>query len=339
MIRAAVFASLVVFAVPAAAQVTGALPPRPVPTLRATTIVTSDLVRIGDLVDNAGAAASVPIFRSPDYGTTGAVPVAQVLDAIRAHDLVLVDTGNVSEIAVTRAGRAISVKEIEDRIARAFAGRVSLGEAKSLAVRLDREARPILLDPSASGELQVARSYYDPPSGRFDVVFELSAASGRLIRRRYTGALVEMADVAILTHSLGRGDIVRNSDIAIERRPRADVPGDIVTSADQVVGSAAKQALRAGYALRRADVMKPELVHRDEVVTLVYEVPGLLLTMRGKALDSGTEGDLVSVLNVQSKRTIQGYVSGPGRISIPAAANFAAIPVPAGERAARPVSE
>ena len=62
--------------------------------------------------------------------------------------------------------------------------------------------------------------------------------------------------------------------------------------------------------------MKPELVQRNETVTLHYEVPGIVLTMRGKALESGAEGDSVSVLNVQSKRTIQGVVTGPGHVTM-----------------------
>jgi flagellar basal body P-ring formation protein FlgA len=43
------------------------------PALRANVTVTGDIVRIGDLVDNAGAVAEVPIFRAPDLGTRGAV--------------------------------------------------------------------------------------------------------------------------------------------------------------------------------------------------------------------------------------------------------------------------
>jgi flagella basal body P-ring formation protein FlgA len=60
--------------------------------------------------------------------------------------------------------------------------------------------------------------------------------------------------------------------------------------------------------------MKPELVARNETVTLIFEIPGILLTVRGKALDSGAEGDVISVLNEQSKRTVQGVVVGPGRV-------------------------
>ena len=62
-----------------------------------------------------------------------------------------------------------------------------------------------------------------------------------------------------------------------------------------------RKQLRAGQALRVADLAKPDLVQRDDNVTLIYESTGLYLTIRGKALESGTEGDTVNVLNLQSQ--------------------------------------
>jgi flagella basal body P-ring formation protein FlgA len=38
--------------------------------------------------------------------------------------------------------------------------------------------------------------------------------------------------------------------------------------------------------------------------------------MRGKAIDAGSEGDTVSVMNLQSKRTVQGTVTGPGQVTM-----------------------
>src|SRR5439155_136890 len=85
----------------------------------------------------------------------------------------------------------------------------------------------------------------------------------------------------------------------------------------QAAGLIAKRALAAGKPIRQADLMKPELVARNETVTIVFEVPGIMLTTRGKALEAGAQGDLVNVLNVQSKRTVQATVSGPGRVTPP----------------------
>jgi flagella basal body P-ring formation protein FlgA len=241
------------------------------------------------------------------------VPVPQVLEAIRAHDLLLVDTGSLSEIEVTRAGQTIGTKDIESRIARAFAGRQGLGEAKGLVVTLDREARPIQIDPASSTQLQVVRAYYDRRLGRFDVTLEIPNTRTAL---RYTGTLTETVEVGVLMRTVARGDVLRNSDVVIERRPKSDVGADLVTSLDQAVGLAVRQQHQSGHMLRRADLVKPDLVRRDEAVTLIFEVPGITLTMRGKALESGTEGDLVNVLNVQSKRHVQGQVTGSGRVTV-----------------------
>ena len=79
---------------------------------------------------------------------------------------------------------------------------------------------------------------------------------------------------------------------------------------------AVRHPTRVGQPLRASDLMRPEIVHRNEPVTLVYEAPGLVLTVRGKAMDPGAEGDVISVLNSQSNRTIQGTVAGPARVVV-----------------------
>src|SRR5215467_5776163 len=107
-------AALAVLAAPAMAQVTGSLPPA-TPVLKRSVTVTNDVVRIGDLVDNAGANANVPLFRSPDIGTTGMVAASQVVQALRSHAIADVNTNGIDGIEVTRAGRAILKKEIEER--------------------------------------------------------------------------------------------------------------------------------------------------------------------------------------------------------------------------------
>ena len=78
----------------------------------------------------------------------------------------------------------------------------------------------------------------------------------------------------------------------------------------------ARKQLRAGQPLKSADLGKPDLVQRDQSVTLIYESVGLYLTIRGKALENGTEGDVVNVMNLQSKRTVSGVVTGRGQVTI-----------------------
>ena len=308
-----------IFVSTAYAQVTGSIPPTPA--LKRQVTVTNEIVRIGDLVENAGENASVPIFRAPDLGTTGAVPAPRVLDAIRAHGILLVDTKGVSEIVVSRASRVFTLRDIEAQVARAIAEQYGYTDFKALRVSFDREVRPIQAEPSANADLAVARLFHDPRTGRFDVSFEFPGDVGaRRGALRYTGTVVETVEAAVLTRPFGRGEVVKASDVTTERRPKAEVGSDIVGTATQAIGLAARQPLKAGQPLRSADLMRPEIVQRNEAVTIIFEAPGMMLTMRGKALDSGAEGDVVNVTNLQSKRNVQGVVTGPGRITVTGAA-------------------
>src|SRR3981189_1820068 len=104
------------------------------PVLRANVTVSGDIVRIGDVIDNAGSAAQIAIYRAPDLGTTGALSVAQVLTALRAHQVIGVDTRDLKEISVTRLARTLEGKDLEAQVARALEHRNGLGDAANLSL-------------------------------------------------------------------------------------------------------------------------------------------------------------------------------------------------------------
>jgi flagella basal body P-ring formation protein FlgA len=287
-----------------------------VPNLRAHINVSSDLVRIGDFIDTAGELAQVPLFRSPDLGTTGTVPVAQVLDALRAHNVIGVATNDIREVVVTREARTLSQKEIETEVLRALERRNGLGDAAHVLLNLDREVRVMQLDAAHQGALKPIAVRYDPRTTRFDVTFEIAREQGAApTRLRFTGTAIETVEVAVTTRSIERNEILKTSDVAIERRPKSEAIYDPAPR-ERALGMQLRKSARAGQYLRMADLAKPDLVQRDQNVTLIYETNGLYLTMRGKAIDAGSEGDTVSVMNLQSKRTVQGTVTGPGQVTM-----------------------
>lgn len=282
------------------------------PRLKSEAVVTGDLVRIGDLIENAGIVADVPIFRSPDLGSTGSVPAEAVIEAVRAHAIVGLDPGDVESVVVTRATRTIDADEIRQIIAEALAARYSLGSPDDIAVTLERTPQPVHVEPSLTQDLHVGQLTYDARSTRFHASVTVPGRRALWL----AGHAQPMADVVTLARPLARGDVIQASDLTIERRPRRRVARDVIAEADEAVGLAARNNLQAGSLLHAADLMKPELVRRNEAVTLVYQAPGISLTMRGKAVDSGAHGDSISVLNEQSRRTVQGVIVGPGRVLV-----------------------
>jgi flagella basal body P-ring formation protein FlgA len=286
------------------------------PVLHATVTVTSDVVRVGDLVDNAGTAAQIAVYRAPDLGTTGSVPTAQVLSVLRAHQVIGIDTKDIKQVTVTRRARNIDARDIQSAVAHALEHRGGLGDADNLTLTFDRELSDLHLEASNIGALEPVAVRVDSRSGHFDVTFEIANdASSAPTLLRYTGVAVETVAAAVLTRNVERTELLKSSDIVVERRPKAEVGNDGAVR-DQALGMQMRHSMRAGQALRVADLTKPDLVQRDQAVTLIYQTAGIYLTTRGKALESGTEGDVVSVLNPQSKRTVTGVVTGRGQVTI-----------------------
>ncbi|KRP86309.1 flagellar biosynthesis protein FlgA [Bradyrhizobium yuanmingense] len=293
------------------------------PTLRASVTVTSDVVRIGDLIDNAGSAALIPVYRSPDLGTTGTLTVGQVLSVLRAKQVIGVMTGDIKEVQVTRLARTLASKDIENAVAASLERRFGLGDAANITITFDRSVAEMRLDASNSGALQPVATRYDARSGRFDIAFEIAndgnAAPTKL---RFTGTAIETVEVAVLTRDIDRAELLKSSDLSLERRPKAEVTGE-PASRDRSIGMQLRRAMRAGTPIRAADLVRPDFVVRDQAVTIIYQVPGLYLTTRGKAIESGAEGDTVSVLNLHSKRTLTGIVTGRGQVTVQGASQSA----------------
>ncbi|HEY7230724.1 MAG TPA: flagellar basal body P-ring formation chaperone FlgA [Pseudolabrys sp.] len=325
----AAFLAWAAFVAPSNAQTTVQPDPgRPV--LKAKAVIHGDIVRIGDLIENAGVVAAVPIFRAPDLGHTGTVSTDAVLNAIRDHALIGIDTAGLDEVVVTRASRPVPSADIEALIARALSARFNLGASKDIVVNLGQDTRTIYVEPSAVGEPRVTHIDYDARSARFDAMIEIPAASGKRSVLRFAGRATPMVEIATIGRTIERGTIIKAADVVMDRRPRAEVGRDIITRREDAAGLAARGTLQGGRPLRAADLMKPDLIQRNESVTLVYEAPGIVLTIRGRANEGGVEGDVISVLNEHSKRLVHGVIIGPGRVAVTSGSPRLAANTPAG---------
>lgn len=291
------------------------------PVLRHDVTVAGDIVRLGDLFDNAGRHADVAVFRSPDPGHTGQVPAWRIVEAARRAGLEPETADRDRDVSVTRDARIVPLAEMEEKIAAALASSLGLGDSSRVQVVFDRGTRPLTVERQASGQVDILRLDHDPRSGRFDAVLGIRG-SGRSERAggfRVHGTANELVEFAVPARTIGRGEVVRASDLVIDRKPRNTLPmmtADTVVSLAQAVGLAARRPLSPERPFRTIDLMKPELVERNANVIIIVELPGLSLTMRGRALEAGAEGDVIQVENIQSRKRLQAVVTGLNRVSL-----------------------
>jgi flagella basal body P-ring formation protein FlgA len=300
--------AVLVTADPVSAQV-------PTPTLKGDVTVTGEVVKLGDVIANAGGVADMPAFRAPPLGRAGTIQAARVVEAARTAGLSL-DPGALGQIVVSRASRRVAKAEIEIAVRKALANRYALDNA-DVSLVLEGNEAVVHVEQDATEDVSVTDLVFDARSRRVEAVIIVPGSRSLTLKPlRTAGQVVETVDVPMLTRALGRGEALRDGDVRIERRPRAEFQALGFVDVMAIGGRIARNNLQAGAVLRDTDLARQDLVEKNGVVTVVYESPGIALSMRGKALESGALGDVVQVQNTHSKRTLQGTVTAPGVVSV-----------------------
>lgn len=282
--------------------------------LRPRVEIDAAIVTLGDLFDGAGELADRAVFRAPELGVTGALPANEAVKAAVAAGLAVDRLPTFASVTVVRRAVTIDDATLKAQVADAAAGRLG-ATVDTIDVTLDEPLAPIIAATTASTPIALADFVLQPASGRFSATFTVDVGNGNH-SVSLTGRAVETLAIPVLNRPIDRRAVIHASDVTIVRIEKRRVPGSAVIDADEIVDMAAKRPLRAGEVIANSDVEPPRIIMRGDLVTLQYARPGLTLSARGRALADGAKGDIVSVLNEQSKRTIQGIVTGAGIVSV-----------------------
>ncbi|KZM47643.1 flagellar basal body P-ring formation chaperone FlgA [Labrenzia sp. OB1] len=285
------------------------------PILRSQVLTLSDIVTVGDFYSNAGLLAPKPLFRSPDMGTSGNVSADVVAQRARAAGLELAGTDGLRSVVVHRGATRFDRGRLEGLVRTALAERNAGVDADNLNVRLVQAPEQILADPKVTDPVRIDRVDWQQSNGRFTIFATVAVEHGTQAVT-LSGSAVEMIEVVTLSQPLRRGDILSEDELAVIRLPRSKVPAGAIVDAEEITGKEARTSLRANAPLARHDFRHPVLVGRGEKVTVTFELAGMKLTSRAQAMDDGAKGDVIDVMNLQSRRIVPATVASRGQVRV-----------------------
>jgi flagella basal body P-ring formation protein FlgA len=121
-----------------------------------------------------------------------------------------------------------------------------------------------------------------------------------------------LADSLVATRTIRAQTVLGPEDMALVD---AALPGALDNPA-LAIGLEARTAIYAGRPIRSQDLGAPALVDRNQLVSLIYLSGGLAISTGGRALERGAEGDVVRVMNLGSRTTVNGRVGPDGAIYV-----------------------
>ena len=97
-----------------------------------------------------------------------------------------------------------------------------------------------------------------------------------------------------------------------------DIAPDRVTTAEALalIGLQARVVIYAGREMRPGDFGAPQVISRNQLVTLVFRRDALSIQAEGRALGQGGVGDVMRVLNIASRTTVTGSIQPDGTVAV-----------------------
>lgn len=285
------------------------------PVLRSQVMTLSDIVTVGDFYSNAGLIGQKPLFRSPDLGTSGNVDASLVASRARAAGLTSAGTDGLRTVVVFRGATRLNRDQLAGLVRTAIISRRAGLDPKALDIKLLQAPDEVLADPKAAEPVRVDRIEWSESTGYFTLHAIVAEEFGTRVMT-LTGVATEMIDVAVLLQPIRRGDILKEDDTGIVRMPRNKVPAGALDDVSELIGKEARTTVRANAPLSRRDFQRPIMIRRGEKVTVVFEMAGMKLTSRAQAMDEGAKGDVIDVMNLQSRRIVPATVLSRGQVRV-----------------------
>jgi flagella basal body P-ring formation protein FlgA len=280
-------------------------------TLKPAATIDADLVRLGDLFDDAGPLADSVVARAPTPGRRYVLDSEWLSETARAHGLGWRATTRFDRIVVERAGRTIDRGALVDALRDAFR---QAGDLRNLAIEFAGRTPELSISPLAPPAIEVQSLSVDQPSGRFSALLVVGGGHPTALR------------IAVAGRAVGTREVIRHDDVELATLREDALRNDAVMDPARLVGMSARRALRPGETLRDGDVRAPILVARNANVNVVLRSGSMTLSALGRAVEEGARGDTIRVINVQTRRTVEAQVIGPDTVlvltaSLPALVN------------------
>lgn len=118
-----------------------------------------------------------------------------------------------------------------------------------------------------------------------------------------------VADTLVAARTIPARTIIGPDDILIRD---VNAAGGL-DSPELAIGQEARVALYAGRPIRAGDIGPPAVVERNQILTLVYQRGGIIISTEGRALDRAGPGDIIRVMNLSSRATVSAQIDASGR--------------------------
>lgn len=284
---------------------------RPV-SVREHVIIAGTNVRLGDVFINAGQLSETVIAEAPSVDNPLVLDAYVLSRLAQNFGLDWMPTTVHQRAVIERESDVVDDERIRDLVRDALADRGVTGN--DLAIDLGISNRNVKIP--ADSVLSVESLSYRPGGRRFSAMLVAMTENTVVQRISAAGRVIRMIEVPVAVRRIRRGDVIGPDDLEWVRVHDRSVPARAILDESELVGLTPRRFLRPGVPVLVSDLRRPILVEKNALITMVVATPAMKLTARGRALESGSKGDVIRVANLQSQTVVTGWITDDGKVVV-----------------------
>jgi flagellar basal body P-ring formation protein FlgA len=270
-------------------------------------LVTGNVVTVGDIFTNSGRHDDHVLAPAPDVGAKLILGKTDLVRVAKAFNLEW-QPADDAQVSIERDAVAVTADDIVQALQKSDLQDKISGDA---SFEISNIAKPIVLDGQDIPELLISDTSFDPATEKFAATLIIAREGTTIKDIRLYGLATPMATVPVLRAPIQTNAIISKNDIIERTVAKRNLRGAVVLSKDDLVGMTAKRTLIANAPIKQADVTPPVMIKRNELVTVIYQNGPISLSTKARALSNGSKGDSITLMNVNSKKPFDALVTGP----------------------------
>lgn len=276
-------------------------------------IIRGDIVYLNDIFSGLNEEQRKPIARSPALGQDVELSARWLWALAQQNEVNWQPSSHLDTASVTRESQLIDATTIRNSVESALLER-DLTDGKKIV--FDRKDRDLHIPAEVEATIRIENVSYRPGRKRFTAQIVIPATGKPYINKAISGNLIEMVNVPVLRNRLSKGEIIRSQDIHWITIEESKLNKNAITDINDLIGMTPKHSIKDKIIIRTSDLDTPKAVNKNGLVTMLLNSGPLILRTQGRALESGTMGQVIRLMNTQSNTIVNGTVTGAGLVTV-----------------------
>ncbi|WP_025898724.1 flagellar basal body P-ring formation chaperone FlgA [Sneathiella glossodoripedis] len=282
-------------------------------TLKHNISVEGESITFGDVFHGAAHKSDYVIASSPAPGKRIVFNASSLAFVAKKHGLSWTPKQAIRQISVLREGTRIPEQQIREELMIAL--ETELGGSE-FEMQLSQRTPAILVGTDEDPIAMVENISYNLAKEAFSAILVAPATSDNPRRYKVSGKIYKQILVPVASRLIPAGEVISetNMDYKLVRANR--VSRNVAVHMEDVLGRSPKRAVRTGGTIALNNLGDPVTVAKGKLVAVTLKNGGIALSITGRALESGSTGDIIRVENINSRKPVQAQIVSPQEVRI-----------------------